>query len=44
MPARIRECQTKKCIIWRFGEGSELATIGEEIVQRQYRNPSSNTT
>jgi hypothetical protein len=39
VPPRIRKCQTKMCIMRRFGEGAELATIGEEIVQRQHRNP-----
>jgi hypothetical protein len=32
------------CIMRRFGKGAELATIGEEIVQRQHRDPGPITT
>ena len=39
----IRECQAKQGVIRRFGEGAQLATVGEEIVQCQHRNPSSIT-
>ena len=44
MAPRIRECQAKHSIMWRFGEGAQLTTIGEEIVQHQYRISSSITT
>jgi hypothetical protein len=44
MPPRIRECQAKQSIMWRFSERTELATISEEIVQHQYRISSSITT
>jgi hypothetical protein len=30
--------------MWWFREGAELPTIGEEIVQRQHRNPGSIST
>jgi hypothetical protein len=44
MPPRIRESQSELCIMRGFGKGAELAAIGQEIVQRQHRYPSSITT
>jgi hypothetical protein len=44
MTSRVRKCQAKQCIMWRFGEGAQLTTIGEEIVQRQHRSRGSFTT
>ena len=44
MTPRVRECQAKQGIMWRFGEGAQLTTIGEEIVQRQHRSRGSFTT
>ena len=44
MPPRIRERQAKQSIMWQVGEGAELTTIGQKIVQHQYRISSSITT
>jgi hypothetical protein len=43
MAPRIREGQAKHGIMRWFGEGAELATIGEQIVQREHRDRSSIT-